>query len=89
MEKLICKHCGAELSKVLMPKESDWGVEYFFICMNDECSYFVRGWDWMMERFSVKSSYRFKIDPETGASGPIPVTSPDDMKNWVVHKFEE
>ena len=87
MEKHVCKYCGKELDKVLMPPESDWGVEYFFICMNDECSYFVRGWDWMQEKFKVHASYRYKYDPEKDTSGPIPVKSPQDMKDWVVVKF--
>ena len=50
------------MSKVLMPPESDWGVEYFMICMHDNCPYFVKGWDWMMEKYKVKASYRNKMD---------------------------
>jgi hypothetical protein len=84
--KYICKHCGAELSKVLMPLGSDWGVEYFMICMNDECGYYVRGWKWMLEQFKVHSSYRYKYDTFTGQDGPIPVFTPDDLKSLVAEK---
>ncbi|MDA3843416.1 MAG: hypothetical protein PF588_03485 [Candidatus Kapabacteria bacterium] len=87
MEKKVCKHCGAELDKVLIPEESDWGVEYFFICMNDECGYFKRGWERMKEVYKVRASYRWKIDPDTGAEGPIPVKSVNDMKDWIVKRF--
>jgi hypothetical protein len=61
MDTKTCKYCGGELEKVLMPVESDWGVEYFLVCMNDECSYFVRGWDWMKEKYKVHASYDIKL----------------------------
>ncbi len=89
MEKVTCKYCGKEMDKVLMPPESDWQVEYFMICMNDDCPYYVRGWNWMKEQFKVNASYRNKYNPEDGTLMPIPVKSPDDMKDWVVKKFEE
>ena len=88
MDKKTCKYCGAELDKVLIPPESDWGVEYFFVCMNDDCSYFVRGWDWMKEQYKVHASYRYKLDPESNQEGPIPVKSIEDMKSWVVKQFD-
>lgn len=89
MDKHSCKYCGKELSKVLMPKESDWGVDYFFICMDDDCPYYVRGWDWMKEQYQVKASYRYKYDPWQDHSGPIPIKDPSDMKDWIIHKFQE
>jgi hypothetical protein len=89
MEKKTCKYCGGELSKVLIPQESDWGVEFFMICMNDECSYYVKGWDWMQEQYKVKASYRYKYDPSSDIEGPIPVKSPNDMKDWVVVEFNK
>ncbi len=88
MKEKVCKYCGKKLEKVLMPPESDWGVEYFLICMSDECPYYVRGWTWMKERFKVSASYRYKYNPENGEEGPIPVKSPDDMKDWVVRKVK-
>lgn len=89
MEKIKCKYCGKDLSKVLIPPESDWGVEFFYICMSDECPYYVKGWQWMKEQYKVNHSYRYKYDPTYGMHGPIPVSSPDDMKDWVVHEFRD
>ena len=89
MEKKKCKYCGEELKKVLIPPQSDWGVEHFLVCMNDECSYYVQGWNWMKEKYKVNASYRYKYNPEKDDDGPIPVKSPDDMKDWVVVQFEQ
>lgn len=87
METNKCKYCGVELQKVLMPPESDWGVEYFMVCMNDDCQYYVRGWKWMEENYRVKASYRYKFNPENNDEGPLPVRSAEDYKNFIVHKF--
>ncbi len=85
----VCKYCGKKMAKVLLPPDNDWGVEFLMICMNDECSYYVRGWNWMMEKYNVKASYRYKLDTATGIDGPIPVVTPDDFKNQMVVKFSE
>jgi hypothetical protein len=85
MEKkiLVCKHCGEELKKVLMPPDSDWGVEYQYICLNDECGYYIRGWDWMRKQYNVNASYRFRHNPFSGDEGPMPVATSADLKHYV------
>lgn len=83
MEEKICKHCGKKMTKVLMPPDTDWGVEYFLICMNDDCQYYVRGWDWMKEKYQVTASYRHKYNPENDSFGPIPVKDPTDYKHYI------
>ena len=41
----------------------------------------------MKEVYKVRASYRWKIDPDTGSEGPIPVKSVNDMKDWIVKRF--
>ena len=83
-EDFKCPHCGGKLSKTTMPMESLWSLGYLMICFNDECSYYVAGWDVLMSTRKVKASYRYRIDPATGAAGPFAVWSEDAMKDKIV-----
>jgi hypothetical protein len=79
-----CPHCSSEMRKWTTPQLSTWSAAFQWVCFNDECSYFVRGWDFMMESQKVKASYRCRLDPETGACGPLPVWSYDALKGNII-----
>jgi len=83
-ENLTCPHCKGRLSKWESPPSSTWGIEFQFVCFNDECPYFVRGWKWMWEHYNVHASYRYRYNPATGEKGPLPVWSQDAMKSNIV-----
>ena len=83
-KEMICPHCGVRMKKWMPSDYSTWGGEKQYVCFNDDCSYYVRGWDWMMEHRLTKASYRHRHNPRTGKSGPLPVFSPDDFKNDVI-----
>ncbi len=80
----LCPHCGQEMKKWGNPEQNTWSGEYQYVCFNDECSYFVQGWSWMMEKYNASVSYRHRFDPETGASGPLPVYSRDALKGNII-----
>jgi len=81
-----CPHCGVEMKKWKTPQLSTWSGYFHWVCFNDECPYFVRGWDWMMESQKIKSSYRHRLDPDTGASGPLPVWSYSALKDQILEE---
>jgi hypothetical protein len=79
-----CPHCGGELSPFKMPEESGWNGETHFACFNDECSYYVEGWEWMQQNYEVKSSYRYRIEPETGVASPLAVWSSMAVRDRII-----
>lgn len=66
------------------PSLTNWDAEYFWVCFNDRCEYFIRGWRWMLEKFNSTTSYRYRIDPTTGETGPLPVWSKDALKSGII-----
>ena len=66
------------------PPEASWDSPYLFICFNDECPYFMRGWEWMKSHFNMTASYRYRLDPGTGDAGPLPVWSHDALKDNIL-----
>lgn len=83
-----CPHCQSRLKKWRVPDDSSWDDEFFFVCFNNECSYYKRGWDWMLEKYGQKASYRFTINPNTGASTMIPVWSDQATREMIVEESE-
>ncbi|MBN1343867.1 MAG: hypothetical protein JXQ73_14380 [Phycisphaerae bacterium] len=83
-EPPCCPYCGQPLKRWECPAESSWDTPWQWGCFNDECPYYVKGWDWMREKFQVNASYRHRIDPTTGESGPLPVWSPEALKNRII-----
>lgn len=79
-----CPHCRRPLSKWRPPEQSTWSGEHQYVCFNDDCAYFVRGWRWMREQFNVAASYRHRFDPVTGEQGPLPVWSPEALRNDLI-----
>lgn len=79
-DKRFCKYCKSEIKKVYLPPDSDWGAEYIYVCLNDECNYFLHGWDWMWNNYHVMASYRYMYNPINGYEGPYPVTKENDIK---------
>ncbi len=79
---ITCPHCGTRLSRFELPDVFDHS--YDLACFNDECPYYVRGWAWMAERFGVKSSYRYRVDAQSGFVSPIAVWSANALRSSIL-----
>ncbi|UCF36287.1 MAG: ogr/Delta-like zinc finger family protein [Acidobacteriota bacterium] len=84
-----CPHCSEKLTAWIPPPDSAWKPERFYVCFNDECPYFVRGWQRMREKFDVSASYRLRFNPRTGTSGPLPVWSATALREFILEEDEQ
>ncbi|HUZ45710.1 MAG TPA: ogr/Delta-like zinc finger family protein [Terriglobia bacterium] len=84
--KNVCPYCRKPMTRWANPEMGCWSGEYQYVCFNDECSYFVCGWDWMETHFHVRVSYRHRFDPVSGDSGPLPVWSKGALRDHIINE---
>jgi SAM-dependent methyltransferase len=86
-DTLQCPYCGEKLRKWAVPEnpfEVTWDNEFMYICFNDRCPYYVRGWDCMSKEGNQGVSYRLMYNPEKDVCMPIPVPSPVALRESIV-----
>jgi hypothetical protein len=83
-----CPHCGSRLINWRVPDGASWDEETFLVCFNDQCRYYRNGWDWMMAEYGRKASYRYMLNPATGAASPLPVWSDTATREMIVDDDE-
>jgi SAM-dependent methyltransferase len=88
-DPLQCPYCGERLKKYEVPHsvyEIDYWYEtdFLYICFNDACPYFERGWEWMWSKMRRHVSYRHMYNPATHKSGPIPVPTAYALRDGIV-----
>jgi SAM-dependent methyltransferase len=90
-DPLRCPYCGDRLKKYEVPHspcEIDYWYEasFLYICFNDRCPYFERGWEWMWSKMKRNVSYRHMYNPATRKSGPIPVPTFYALRDGIVEE---
>lgn len=85
-EEFNCPHCNKQMLKWRVPVYSTWSSEFFYVCFNDDCPYFKKGWDVIQGSVNATASYRYRIDPETGHKGPLPVWSASALRDGIINE---
>jgi hypothetical protein len=88
-DKSICPHCGRKMCKWRPAEDSTWGMHFQYVCFNNECPYYVRGWKHMRENFAQHASYRHRYNPQNDESGPLPVWSENALRSGIVDDEQE
>jgi hypothetical protein len=79
-----CPHCEALLNTWAVPDATSWDEKTFLVCFNDDCAYYQKGWAWMKAEYGREASYRYSLNPATGAASPLPVWSDSATRQMIV-----
>jgi len=88
-EKHYCPHCSGDLTLCHSPAVHvgdglGWGSEYLFICLNDTCPLFVKGWDYIANQYGHVGSYRYMEVPNSKETYTMMVAGKDAFTGSVV-----
>ena len=86
---LCCPYCGEKMKKWDVsknPYESTWDNDFVYMCFNDACPYFVRGWDFMYKQCNRSLSYRLVFDPAEDTCTSIPVYNYQALREGIISK---
>ncbi len=73
-----------EVPPIAMGDGLGWGTPFLYICFNEECPPYVKGWKDIEENFAHKASYRCMNYPCTDQFESIPVFRPDGAKGQII-----
>jgi hypothetical protein len=90
-EEKTCPHCQGKLSCCEAPPIHvgdglGWGSEVMFICLNDGCSLFLRGWEQIEIKYGHHASYRYMELPGSPEGNLMMVGNADAFKACVINK---
>lgn len=88
-EEHICPHCKTRMACCEAPAVHvgdglGWGSDVLFICLNDYCSLFLKGWDHVDGQYGHHASYRYMELPGSKESNVMMVGNKDAFKGSVV-----
>ena len=84
-----CPYCGKKMVKWEGSPESSWGDTFQFVCFDDQCPYYLAGWEWMRSQYQQNVSYRYRYNPQNQESGPLPVWSPEALREGIIDEEQK
>ncbi len=92
-EVKTCPHCQQTMSLCEAPPIHvgdglGWGSDVLFICLNDNCSLFLKGWEQIERQYGHHASYRYMELPGSPEGNCMMVGNADAFKACVVNKEE-
>jgi len=88
-DKPVCPHCKQEMTLWEVPPVAfgdglGWGTPYLYVCFNDECPMYTKGWENIQEHFGHTASYRCMCYPGSENYECMPVFSAVGGKGQVI-----
>ncbi|WP_448874973.1 zinc ribbon domain-containing protein [Desulfobulbus propionicus] len=88
-EKHYCPHCSGDLVLCHAPAVHvgdglGWGSEYLFVCLNNDCPLFVKGWDYIANQYGHVGSYRYMEIPNSKETYNMMVAGKDAFTGSIV-----
>ncbi|MBI5559029.1 MAG: zinc ribbon domain-containing protein [Deltaproteobacteria bacterium] len=88
-ENHYCPHCKERLSCCETPPFHigdglGWGCEVMFVCLNDNCPVYARGWKHIEDQYGHSGSYRYMLLPGEEKGGTLMVGSPEAFTGCVI-----
>ena len=90
-ERPKCPYCGAEMSIWEVPQLTfadglGWGGPYLFVCFNNHCPMYKKGWDHVKSNYGHLASYRCILYPNTNHFDCMLVLSPAGGTGQIIDK---
>jgi len=90
-EEKTCPHCKTTMSCCEAPPIHvgdglGWGSEVMFICLNDYCPLFLKGWDHIESKYGHHASYRYMELPKSREGNCMMVGNADAFKACIIDK---
>jgi SAM-dependent methyltransferase len=81
-----CPHCGKKMRKwaVSQTPFTEWDTEFMYICFNNRCPYYLKGWDAMQNQGNPGMSYRCMYNPDNDRCMPVPVPHRNALREGIV-----
>ncbi|TKB27376.1 zinc ribbon domain-containing protein [Desulfopila sp. IMCC35006] len=92
-EVKICPHCQQTMSLCEAPPIHvgdglGWGSDVLFICLNDSCPLFLKGWQQIENQYGHHASYRYMEVPGSPEGNCMMVGNADAFKACIVDREE-